>query len=150
MPNWCHDELTVVGPPDAIAAFRDRLQYYGEGRIALLNSFLPYPKELASSTTSGEAWFVWYSDHWGCSGDSYTEFCLDRPNRLIFSFDSAWVPPVIGITRISELFPSLEFRLVWWEMFAESGGSMTLVVGTVTAGSSDCDLRDQHPTMSEF
>jgi hypothetical protein len=61
-------------------------------------------------------WYDWSLDNWGTKwGDMETTLCIRSDGYVSFSFESAWCAPEIGIDKVSQLFPELEFVLTYME-----------------------------------
>lgn len=103
MPNWCANNLMVTGELSELERFRAAITNEA-GKIEILSRLVPVPADSCND------------EHWGTkSGDLDTD--SDGPDALGYSlwFSSAWSPPVDGITKVSELFPSLLFELQFEE-----------------------------------
>lgn len=60
--------------------------------------------------------YDWCIEMWGSKwGDCYTELKEISDSGYIFEFDSAWSPPIEGITHIAKEFPNLCFYLYFEE-----------------------------------
>jgi hypothetical protein len=59
MPNWCHNYMTVTGPADEVARFKQtciRIAYEGEPAQLDFNAIAPMPEIFADDP--GERWFA--------------------------------------------------------------------------------------------
>lgn len=74
----------------------------------------------------GDNWYDWNVTNWGTKWDvavsdneQYPETELineeDWSDRLIYSFNTAWSPPLPAIATLSEQYPNLEFTLSYEE-----------------------------------
>jgi hypothetical protein len=129
MPNWCHNELTVSGDPDTVAAFVEKVG--APGRPLTFAAHVPEPAGL------GEGWYDWRVDHWGTKWDAKTdgalmalgtEVAIDALDRdeaprgwlpvdggLRIKFETAWSPPGVWLREVSVQEPELSFVLRWAE-----------------------------------
>lgn len=126
MPNWCSVTVTVTGPEEALAKFRDAAQGHGpfedpEGENPLpfsFNAIRPMPRELVEANQKDpkdDRWYSWALQNWGvkweaCGHQEAEE--LDEPEVLIYEFDTAWCGPDELILYASEQYPSLTFETV--------------------------------------
>lgn len=67
-----------------------------------------------------QTWETWRLDNWGTKSDLY--LCNDvvkhewlKDIRTELPFDSSWIPPVELFDYVSKQFPSLEFKLAFFE-----------------------------------
>lgn len=142
MPNWTHNKLAVTG--DKISDFRKAVK---SKRSSLsFNSFIPMPKELENTEAlSGGAkkkkliekygadnWYDWRCKNWGTKWDAArAELIANKKNKLLYYFDTAWVPPIPWLRIASKKFPSLKFVLNCTEEFGTFVGTATAINGKV-------------------
>ena len=108
MPNWCSNNLTVSGP----------------------NAKLFYEENGGDTFSLKHA--VPSNDHckdWGTKwdvdlGDAY---CDDE--ECVYSFHTAWSPPISWVVRASQMYPRLEFSLEYEESGCDLRGSTTIQNG---------------------
>lgn len=106
MPNWCFNRLSVKGDNDKVDEFIGAVNT-NEG-IQILESLIPRPEDV-------EDWYQWSLDNWGTKWGDREARMLRENEWTVFLFDTAWSPPIEGITRISAMFPDLTFVLVYEE-----------------------------------
>jgi hypothetical protein len=103
-------------------------------------------------------WYNWNMANWGtkwdvaCSDDevggstSLDEHMSNGEDQwLVYRFDTAWAPPVVAITKLSELVPHCVVTLSYQEEQGW-GGEVEFVNGKITAESdydSKCDECDK-------
>lgn len=164
MPNWCDNQLILVGPRADIDTFLGDTLVTGTDQYDIMGHLLPFPENLRScltvthgdvtTTTSvlTEDGYQWQVDHWGCKwGDCDTTltFVMDGPNgtsEAILRFDSPWSPPRKGIDTISALYPTLTFVLSYRE-----DGLRFFGVATYRNGQdlfSQTVTNDDHPALA--
>lgn len=142
MPNWCENNLTIMGSKQQLDDLMSKVAIINEGgyeRYSILDRLYPCPPELLA-TPSGFStdeveqaernikeeqnlatygyrdWYDWCNDNWGTKwGDSDTSLVDDSDEVKEFYFESAWSPPVEGIINISKLYPDLIFSMSWHE-----------------------------------
>ncbi len=145
MPNHVESDLTITGSRadlDEFAAFAK--EDIGPHAGALSASrFIPYPEEYRiadaahavamerqkrGEITTGEALAVkdgfnaggydWCCKHWGTKWGIYDAKQKPRAAKgttLIYSFQSAWSPPIPVLKVMSKMFPRCTFVLRWYE-----------------------------------
>lgn len=62
-------------------------------------------------------WYDWRIANWGTKWDIDLSIFQKEPRSLVYSFDTAWSPPIEAILYVSRSFPSLRFSL----NFSEEG-----------------------------
>jgi hypothetical protein len=63
-------------------------------------------------------WYDWCNNNWGTKwGDSDTYLNgAEGDKQIEFGFESAWSPPIQGISHIATMFPTLKFALSYEEL----------------------------------
>lgn len=136
MPNWCENRLEITF--DNKEQYADLVQkvftdFHGEIRpqqddFPFLDRLLPTPPEkLEVSDFSADGWYEWRTRNWGCKWDIKSPFFdLDEESLFIsMSFDTPWSPPLLGVTAISQLYPSADFKIGYYEMGMGYAGLFT-------------------------
>jgi len=156
MPNWCMNSLEMEGSEKDIAEFVEKAKKH-EVRTNQLDgkewiydtalsfdNFIPMPAELKDTrspykgTVSESArlramygadnWYDWCVEHWDTKWDvdaSYSEA------QRLFTFDSAWGPPIKVILAMAKQFPTIKFTLEYEEGGMGFYGTL-IVKGDVT------------------
>jgi hypothetical protein len=134
-PNWCHDSLGITGPKDQIALFKEILVEYNKHTplddehvqmCFAISAFFPTPLNI------GEKWYAWRCANWGTKwdvSDPYIE--EDEETSLMYSFDTAWGPPLAAIAVISTQFPKLLFSVEYSEPGMSFEGTFVVQDGHV-------------------
>jgi hypothetical protein len=157
MPNWCRNEVRIDGRAERV---RELLVFAkGEdGTEALFdfNRFAPYPPEWREMDRKNAAWweqpdlstepppsaysrwgFAWCVENWGTNSNAQNA-TIDRMTEedgtltACISFDTAWSEPRPLILKASELFPDLEFELLYFEPLEDFTGTFRCKAGTET------------------
>ena len=68
-------------------------------------------REFQESLEVGQDWYHWNIREWGTKWEISNASYESSPNRLVYSFCSAWSPPVSAIGRLAEMFPDLVFTV---------------------------------------
>ena len=104
----------------------------------------------------GNHWYDWNVRNWGTKwdvavhdNDKYpeTELHDESTTSLGYKFNTAWSPPIEAITKLSTLYPTLNFNLSYEEETGW-GGEVTLLNGFITTVEEysnkcrDCDSLD--------
>jgi len=133
-----------------------------------LANFIPIPKELERTSpfraengeTEEEAkeiqkklkkkykadtWWDWcVYQGWGTKWDIKAKLIDDSPTRLSYDFQSAWSPPIDGITTISSMFPKLKFRLEYEETGMGYTGYAKFQDGVSVDSCEDIEYNKEH------
>lgn len=130
MPNWCSNNLEMVGPKNVI-------EEIAESKLSLQKLF-PCPAELLGATAPAEFndkekaaenvkkygypdWYSWQIANWGTKwdiGPVDVEMCENEGEySFIASFDSAWSPPVDAMKKLHEKYKDkgLKIRMEYFE-----------------------------------
>ena len=128
MPNWCNNNIEIVGPRDKIRAIWDTAREC-EG---LLNAMGPMPEALGTTVKgSGDEaqtelhdgftnWYDWAVARWGTKWDvslEGLEYTDNEDGTATISgwFDSAWAPPVDAIRTYGESNTDVSITLDYHE-----------------------------------
>jgi hypothetical protein len=125
MPNWTINRLVVEGSPDDLADFRERVRGTDETGTDvefLLASLVPEPDPdvLEQVKTDGSVDLEevrtrggnsWRLAKWGTKWDVSNATVETTPEKVIFSFWTAWSAPLAWVRAVSGLFPGLLFKL---------------------------------------
>jgi hypothetical protein len=132
MPNWCWNDVMIYGPAEDRDKFLSDVKAIGgtdvgdafEFSESVLGHFFPLPVDATKEikTDDGKTYTVFsdtgynaavrtWGTKWPDSNTRITEF----PDSLNWKFDSPWGPPVEGIAKLSELYPTLYFADAWEE-----------------------------------
>lgn len=103
MPNWCSNRLVIAG----LTETEKETIAEALAKEELLETFIPTP--------DGDEAYGHHCEEWGTKWDVGGDVYIDGQGSLQCFFDSAWSPPVSGLTTISRIFPGAEFRLEYNE-----------------------------------
>ncbi len=151
MPNWCNNNIEIVGPRDKIRAVWEQAQK-GEGEGGgLLQALCPMPKALPEG--SGDAimpdWYTWRVSNWGTKwevdieGVEYQDLGDDRA-VIQGWFDSAWAPPCGAMSYFGARNEDVKIVLDYYEP-----GMCFVGKFTVDNGSDDDVYYDYSEETSE-
>lgn len=111
MPNWCTNILEITGPEDSIDQFIAASTTDGETlSFALL---VPEPPQVSANVDTSRL-LDWRIDHgWGTKWDVGEGECdlLLEPGLAVWSFSTAWGPPLRWLENVAPQWEALEFRL---------------------------------------
>ena len=160
MPNWCYNELIVIGK--GVAKFAEFAKT--KDKALSFNNFIPYPKKYAKLDRIAKKWeeehpdnpyegpkdgynqggYEWCYKHWGTKWDasSIDDDCdcgqlsiYDDKTKLLevmtYHFDTAWCPPEPVIYKMAEMFPHLRFELYYSEEGEAFRGELIIANGDV-------------------
>ena len=123
MPNWCNNDLEVTGDEKEIARFKYDAGNYTEKEVLSLQSLVPMPKEKEKD------WYNWHVENWGTKWDVDATLYKDNTKELLYSFDSAWSPPIEAFVKASKNYPTLKFVLEYDELGMCFMGTATIENG---------------------
>lgn len=113
MPNWCENEVDVIGTLVDRVAFADFIvgEEECDGKtIDLLFSFnkiLPRPPKID--------WYTWNVNNWGCKWEANNIDLVVKDKRHTYMFLTAWSPPSPVLRACARAFPQLRFTHRYWE-----------------------------------
>jgi hypothetical protein len=131
VPNWCHNKLTVTGPPEAVDAFVGKVAGIdadtGDLTVLTFTAHVPEPALEESSE--------WRSEHWGTAADAEPHApgwrvgtagaVAHRPSSASWMpveggtqivFRTTWSPPVPWLAAVAVAEPELTFELLYAEV----------------------------------
>ena len=150
MPNHCANKLTVKGPADRVAAFREKAR--GEKEVFDLNKFIPMPEELktngppsrdpkvvAALTEKYGApdWNTWTAINWGTKWGTYeSEVFGEGEGFVSYLFYSAWGPfDQDVLAKISDEYPETILTLEYAERLMDFWGVWDAAEGEIVGES---------------
>lgn len=170
MPNWCDNKLRVSGKRNEVSRFveqaRGKGPYYkggeedsGEPQCLDFNQFVPVPTqviEYSNSKPSCDAvgaifgkpsmccGYHFQLSHWGTKWNAY-EPSVSRSKKgdAVYGFDTAWSPPERIVRVMSEQFPTLTFKLFYWEGGMGFKGHVEYKAGNELSNSHSDNYRGQ-------
>jgi len=123
-------KLTIEGPRENIEVFRTCHIKMKEGDEAFhfdLSTVIPRP-EVLEGTVSGSNeetlpqnlkakeetgflnWYDWSVENWGTKWNSYEfNWVEQRPEKLVFTFETAWSTPEPVLQKLVRMYPMLKF-----------------------------------------
>lgn len=109
MSSWCYNDLVVLGPVEAIQAFKVAVCRDKRQLISAIKS-CPIPSDLPS-----DAWSDWRLENWGTlwdlSGFNKSYDVWMKPNERGISFRSVEFPPLPLFKMLSEKHPDVSISL---------------------------------------
>lgn len=169
MPNHCSNVMTIVGDPDTVSAFVEKVngpgpnypEQWGDNKgkrkdpadlkvsVLSFHQTVPIPEE-AQVAGYSEAGYDAEHSLWGVKWGAYDE-SLERhePNNAKYRFDTAWSPPHVWLLATSIMFPKLTFFLSYSEE-SPSRGRMTIRNGEMLDETYDSfPFTEQYPEYDE-
>jgi hypothetical protein len=145
MPNWCSNELTIVGKPKMLNKLLKQItttqsEAGDEATPFDFDKVVPQPSNL------GEGWYDWRVSNWGTKwnasdvmflndgdwSDSYDDTCWES-GELTIMFNTAWSPPIPILTQLSQDNPKVTIT----HKFTEEGMAF---YGTYEYSNGDVDV----------
>ena len=126
MPNWCENVLTVR------AENRDRLlevlSEIGHEKSPLdFAAIIPEPdtetyRESQVGPGAFPEWYEWRVANWGTKWNAGDVEMSESEAQAVFTFNTAWSPPVPVIEQLAEKYPDLIVSLAYDEPGMDFGG----------------------------
>lgn len=146
MPNWCDNILIITGKPEALMKFMEENreirglkkreeEVFPEKALSKLSFMrtLPTPEEFRGQMVGSTGrdmeeafgskkptnWYTWQIRYWGTKWDAsgVHVYRAHRPERLVYTFETAWSPPVPWTEHVAGKYQHLKFEL----RFSEGG-----------------------------
>ena len=113
MPNWCQNEVTVIG--DTQAEILEFKKYVTDGRYDFVfDAIIPMPENIKETThnhletNSHPNWYNWSIENWGTKWDADDVQSVDTDKTtIVYYFDTAWSPPEPICVALRTKFPHL-------------------------------------------
>lgn len=140
MPNWCVNDLIVNGNRKEVDRFIAAVAGSREDDTDFdFEKLIPYPKEYAVLDHALREWedkyknvewsarpprpsdgynqggYEWCCANWGTKWNASEAHLSVTTRGCRVSFTTAWSPPCPVIRKAAELFPTLTFKLKYWE-----------------------------------
>ena len=112
MPNWCYNTIDIIAEPETIQRFEKFLEdNKGEDWFSF---FHPMPEDIKNSD---QAWYEWAINNWGCKWNCSARDweVSEHNNRISFSFDSPWGPPIALYDFMSNEFEDVVIEAKYLE-----------------------------------
>lgn len=119
MPNWCYNEIEVVGENSIIKQMLEKIKT--EDSDFDFNTIIPYPKQFAdldAKTANEQGYgaegynsggYEWCIDNWGTKWGACEASVWNEGEVLSLNFDTAWSPSLPVTKALSIAFPELTF-----------------------------------------
>ena len=133
MPNWCSNRATITGPSPVIAEIKQRLT---QEIPELLVWIVPQPNFEGDSD-----WYNWNVANWGTKWD-ISDVYIDNDaeeDSIIFSFCTAWSPPVEAFHTWAATDGRVQFNLEYWEPGCGYVGTTTYDGDYLDTDDVDCN-----------
>lgn len=137
MPNWCQNKLTVENTTESFIDFI-RENGFSFNKIAPVEQVSDNEEQLANQVA---AW----STKWDLDEEEQKQVAFELIENNVVHFNTAWCPPTAVIEALSEMFPSMDFRLDYFEPGCFFAGS--IFAGN---GISTDETIDEEDEIKEF
>ena len=137
MPNYCDNNLTIIADSQTLASIMTAITKVPDTEknspdyemldAYIFENLLPRPADI------GENWYQWSVDNWGTKWADCDTQILSSTNEIVINFSTAWSPPLVGISKISEMYPDATFLMNWNESGLEFMGAFAVSNGNVIA-----------------
>jgi hypothetical protein len=139
MPNHCSNNLYVTGPLSIVFDFcRD---HYRKEPGGTKKYTLDFSVHVAEPVIENHDWYNWRVENWGTkwnaydiSPDTFPEVLsriVEKDNNasILYSFTTAWSPPIPWVLKMSPNYPLLTFSLDYQEPSMDFCGIYTVQNG---------------------
>ena len=169
MPNWCDNQVTIMGPNSVIDQIekivKDDDSHENTG---LLNDFHPMPKQLEGTTSPSssadkpqpmvegfDCWYDWRVEKWSTKWEVCEFYGVDRQHHeagksgmsltstITFGFSSAWAPPIGAYEQFLVDNEDCSLKAYYYE-----GGCDFM--GEWDNGSDDCYAPSDYKSTDDF
>jgi hypothetical protein len=87
-----------------------------------------HPQNLLAYAETGYLnWYDWSEVNWGTKWNSYELCIIEDGRQLVFTFHTAWAPPIPVLNKLMEMWPTLKFSFKGrdeferkWERFEQA------------------------------
>ena len=123
MPNHCMNKLNIYALnakrlEEVLSGVAGKEDQENEAELLSFDSITPTPPEMLNGKKEYVKFPDWYEfrlTNWGTKWNPY-DIILDKKDTLaIFSFDTAWSPPIPIIAKLIEKYPDVTFVLYYLE-----------------------------------
>lgn len=119
MPNWCTNDVDIVGDPETIKQVVDVVKNKDNGSgIFQMNDFVPMPQELEETTAPQDEpnWYNWRISNWGTKWELDEETQMEIEEKSIgLGYNTAWSPNCDFWTTFSRKYPTLKIYHRYYE-----------------------------------
>jgi hypothetical protein len=137
MPNHCDNNLTIIADSQTLASIMTAITKvpdieknspdYEMLDAYIFENLLPRPADI------GDDWYDWSVNNWGTKWADMDTQILAVGDEIVINFSTAWSPPLVGISKISELYPDATFLMNWDEGGLGFMGAFAVSNGNVIA-----------------
>jgi hypothetical protein len=155
MPNWVESDVTIIcscNDSEDLIEFVNGLKLSDDKEeTSILNSYFPTPDELDISSpqyTNADKdqarlnvakygfadWYGWNLSNWGTKWydvGTITDNSQMEEGYLFYSCNTPWNFPKNGMVEVSKKFPSLSFRVNYYECGMEFCGAFEVKNGEI-------------------
>lgn len=129
MPNHCYTTMTVDGPSEDVDRF---VTVVDSGTSGFIPTLVPLPEGASQYDEWGTKWGdmeteLIYHDNGGPSGEGAAQY----------SYWTPWGPADVAQRKISEMFPSLEFTIRFWDEGMGFVGAGAFINGVAVIRTDD-------------
>lgn len=164
MPNWCSNDLYLVGPEADVTACAEFIK--SDKRVIDFDKIVPYPARFREMDRICEEWqnnnpggnwvncpkdgyngggYDWCVSHWGTkwNSDRADEPTVrphsDKPGYVVWHarFDTAWTPPTPVIAALSSKYRTVLMVLKYYECGCGFKGDFRVRHGRVIKDTTD-------------
>ncbi len=139
MPNWCENDLYVVGT-NLVDLMNFRILVETKDLEFDFEKIVPYPPEFKGMDYEGYPYTLfnsggrdWCVNNWGTRWNACEVVVEFGDDRLIYHFETPWSPPIPIVDKLAELFPNLDITLEYFEGGMGYQGCLKYVKGELVS-----------------
>lgn len=149
MPNWCYNELNVIGEIADINKFVNDVKS-DESPLSFEKLF-PVPQEIKNTNAEKISYehYEWCFYNWGTRSEAddqevdFDEYEVkNNMHGVVYTFATAWSPPNEWLKYVAVLYPTLRFDLSYEEPLAGYEGHLIIDKGQIQLDV--CDDYNEH------
>ncbi len=128
MPNFCDNQLEITGNVADIRLFKTLVKDTCAGTDLSFDKLCPTPSLLFKFENFRilPSEYDWRVKHWGTKWDVKATLVNKDNKRIVYSFRSAWNPPLAWLKKAAQAFPSLQFNLSYKDEGENVGSSLII------------------------
>lgn len=165
MPNWCENQLTIIGGSTLLRKFNKQFKSGQDlnwetkersgPKVYSFETFIPIPQEIIQQGfhKAGYDWCIAnWSTKWDINGVSQEAPFIKGKDlgSLYYLFDTAWGPPLKVVEAMSLQYPDLTFKLVYGESGSIFYGEYVLKGGWATEETFEVDGDEAIPYLIDI
>lgn len=110
MPNHMYNVLRMSGKGHTIDLILESIKT--KDNCIDFDKIVSIPDDIKEWYQEEDNWYGWNLEHWGTKWNSFDSELI---NNSLIRFTTAYTPPLPVIAKLSKLFKTVEFTLIYFE-----------------------------------